>query len=148
MPGLGPGAPSCWLIKIGDTRSCPVPNNFGEIEGSDARISSCNEKTAYRIAGAAEESSMAEGVVARVLACSGWYDGDSEACKKTENFGDFLLSDFARLRQVPGTPPPLPENLLSDCTENCPLRPCEHPGGFGIRKSASNSGHSPLRGSG
>src|SRR2546425_9187218 len=46
------------------------------------------------------------------------------------------------------TPPPLPENLLSDCTENCPLRPCEHPGGFGIRKSASNSGLSPLRGSG
>src|SRR5207244_2758501 len=46
------------------------------------------------------------------------------------------------------TPPPLPENLLSDCTENCPLRPCEHPGGFGIRKSASNSGHSPLRGLG
>src|SRR5437870_4239264 len=26
--------------------------------------------------------------------------------------------------------------------------PCEHPGGFGIRKSASNSGHSPLRGGG
>src|SRR2546427_9465070 len=26
--------------------------------------------------------------------------------------------------------------------------PWEHPGGFGIRKSASNSGHSPLRGSG
>src|SRR5207245_1409225 len=25
---------------------------------------------------------------------------------------------------------------------------CEHPGGFGIRKSASNSGHSPLRGLG
>src|SRR3989475_326810 len=46
------------------------------------------------------------------------------------------------------TPPPLPENLLSDSTENCPLRPCEHPGGFGIRKSASNSGHSPLPGSG
>src|SRR5438445_135470 len=22
------------------------------------------------------------------------------------------------------TPPPRPENLLSDCTENCPLRPC------------------------
>src|SRR3989449_714225 len=43
------------------------------------------------------------------------------------------------------TPPPRPENLLSDCTENCPLRPREHPGGFGIRKSASNSGHSPLR---
>src|SRR5256712_11018288 len=29
----------------------------------------------------------------------------------------------------PPTPPPLPENLLSNCTENCPLRPCEHPGG-------------------
>src|SRR2546422_313518 len=26
--------------------------------------------------------------------------------------------------------------------------PCEHPGGFRIQKSASNSGHSPLRGSG
>src|SRR2546422_5952490 len=26
--------------------------------------------------------------------------------------------------------------------------PCEHPGGFGIRKSASNSRHSPLRGLG
>src|SRR5438445_490281 len=26
--------------------------------------------------------------------------------------------------------------------------PCEHPGGFGIRKSASNSGHSTLRGLG
>ena len=25
------------------------------------------------------------------------------------------------------TPPPLPENLLSDCTENCPLRPLRAP---------------------
>src|SRR5437899_1172298 len=46
------------------------------------------------------------------------------------------------------TPPPLPENLLSDCTENCPLRPCEHPGGSESEKSASHSGHSPLRGLG
>src|SRR2546426_11953466 len=46
------------------------------------------------------------------------------------------------------TPPPLPENLLSDCTENCPLCPLRAPRRFGIRKSASNSGHSPLRGSG
>src|SRR5207245_1530962 len=46
------------------------------------------------------------------------------------------------------TPPPLPENLLSDCTENCPLRPLRAPRRFGIRKSASNSGHSPLRGLG
>src|SRR3989454_10567947 len=44
------------------------------------------------------------------------------------------------------TPPPLPENLLSDCTENCPLRPLRAPRRFGIRKWASNSGHSPLRG--
>src|SRR5437870_8174980 len=53
----------------------------------------------------------------------------------------------SRLGGLP-TPPPRPEHLFSDCTENCPLRPCEHPGGFGIRKSASNSGHSPLRGLG
>src|SRR3989442_1237126 len=46
------------------------------------------------------------------------------------------------------TPPPLPENLLSDCTENCPPRPLRAPRRFGIRKSASNSGHSPLRGLG
>src|SRR3989454_498355 len=46
------------------------------------------------------------------------------------------------------TPPPPPENLLSDCTENCPLCPLRAPRRFGIRKSASNSGHSPLRGSG
>src|SRR2546425_348457 len=49
-----------------------------------------------------------------------------------------------------GSPPrPLRQKICySDCTENCPLRPCEHPGGFGIRKSVSHSGHSPLRGSG
>src|SRR5712691_1499595 len=70
------------------------------------------------------------------------------------------ISPFFLAPAAPGTPtrrhalgrlpapPPLPENLLSDCTENCPLRPCERPGGFGIRKSASNSGHSPLRGLG
>src|SRR5207245_1804629 len=46
------------------------------------------------------------------------------------------------------TPPLCQKICYSDCTENCPLRPCEHPGGFGIRKSASNSGHSPLRGLG
>src|SRR5947209_20628255 len=101
MPGLGPGAPSCWVIKIGDTRSCPVPNNFGEIEGSDARVSSCNEKTAYRIAGAAEESSMAEGVVARALACRGWSDGGGQACNKTVEFGDYLLVDVVRLGRLP-----------------------------------------------
>src|SRR5947209_4152784 len=39
-------------------------------------------------------------------------------------------------------------NSPADCTENCPLRPLRAPRRFGIRKSASNSGHSPLRGLG
>src|SRR3989442_1465043 len=49
-----------------------------------------------------------------------------------------------------GSPPrPLRQKICySDCTENCPLRPLRAPRRFGIRKSASNSGHSPLRGSG
>src|SRR5712691_9654371 len=49
-----------------------------------------------------------------------------------------------------GSPPrPLCQKICySDCTENCPLRPLGAPRRFGIRKSASNSGHSPLRGSG
>src|SRR5947209_14768860 len=47
------------------------------------------------------------------------------------------------------TPPPLPENLLLRLHRKTALcAPWEHPGGFRIRKSASNSGHSPLRGSG
>src|SRR5437879_4268649 len=70
------------------------------------------------------------------------------------------ISQFFLAPAAPGTPtrpqalgrlpppPPLPENLLSDCTENCPLRPLGAPRRFRIRKSASNSGHSPLRGSG
>src|SRR5437879_4743110 len=67
----------------------------------------------------------------------------------------FLSTCCARAPQLAATPwggsPPRPlcqKICYSDCTKNCPLRPCEHPGGFGIRKSASNSGHSPLRGSG
>ena len=49
-----------------------------------------------------------------------------------------------------GSPPrPLRQKICySDCTENCPLRPLRAPRRFGIRKSASNSGHSPLPGSG
>src|SRR2546427_190191 len=50
-----------------------------------------------------------------------------------------------------GGPPPRPlcqKICYSDCTENCPLCPLRAPRRFGIRKSASNSGHSPLRGSG
>src|SRR2546425_1197646 len=46
------------------------------------------------------------------------------------------------------TPPPLPENLLSDCTENCPLRPCEHPGGSESenRPATRGTAHSEVQG--
>src|SRR5947209_11211230 len=46
------------------------------------------------------------------------------------------------------TPPPLPENLLSDCTENCPLRPLGAPRRFRNPKIGQQLGHSPLRGLG
>ncbi len=75
LPGLGPGAFRSRVIKVGNTRSCPVPNNFREIEASSAGIGFRNQETAYCIAGAAEESSMAERVVPRVLPCSGRYYG-------------------------------------------------------------------------
>src|SRR5438309_964208 len=49
-----------------------------------------------------------------------------------------------------GSPPrPLCQKICYQTAQKTALcAPCEHPGGFGIRKSASNSGHSPLRGSG
>src|SRR2546426_561854 len=75
--------------------------------------------------------------------------------KADANLTHFFSTCCALAPQLAATPwgcsPPRPlcqKICYSDCTENCPLRPCEHPGGFGIRKSASNSGHSPLRGSG
>src|SRR2546425_1199459 len=46
------------------------------------------------------------------------------------------------------TPPPLPENLLLGLHKKLASAPLRAPRRFGIRKSASNSGHSPLRGSG
>src|SRR5713101_362098 len=65
---------------------------------------------------------------------------------------DNLLRLAPQLAATPwgGFPPrPLCQKICySDCTENCPLRPLRAPRRFGIRKSASNSGHSPLRGSG
>src|SRR5947209_18172956 len=75
--------------------------------------------------------------------------------KADANLTNFLSTCCALAPQLAATPwggsPPRPlcqKICYSDCTENCPLRPWEHPGGFGIRKSASNSGHSPLRGLG
>src|SRR5713226_9979775 len=49
-----------------------------------------------------------------------------------------------------GSPPrPLCQKICYQTAQKTALcAPCEHPGGFGIRESASNSGHSPLRGSG
>src|SRR3989442_966990 len=47
------------------------------------------------------------------------------------------------------TPPPLPENLLLGLHRKLPSAPpARAPRRFGIRKSASHSGHSPLRGLG
>src|SRR5437660_108414 len=68
---------------------------------------------------------------------------------------DFFSTCCALAPQLAATPwggsPPRPlrqKICYSDCTENCPLRPLRAPRRFGIRKSASNSGHSPLRGLG
>src|SRR3989454_106043 len=49
-----------------------------------------------------------------------------------------------------GSPPrPLCQKICYQTAQKTALcAPWEHPGGFGIRKSASNSGHSPLRGLG
>src|SRR2546427_823952 len=41
------------------------------------------------------------------------------------------------------TPPPLPENLLSDCTENCPLRPLGAPRRFRNPKIGQQLGAQP-----
>src|SRR5947209_4251787 len=41
------------------------------------------------------------------------------------------------------TPPPLPENLLSDCTENCPLRPLRAPRRFRNPKIGQQLGAQP-----
>src|SRR2546425_1677646 len=41
------------------------------------------------------------------------------------------------------TPPPLPENLLSDCTENCPLCPLRAPRRFRNPKIGQQLGAQP-----
>src|SRR5437870_1795297 len=75
--------------------------------------------------------------------------------KADANLTNFLSTCCALAPQLAATPwggsplRPLCQKICySDCTENCPLRPLRAPRRFGIRKSASNSGHSPLRGSG
>src|SRR5258708_1918890 len=75
LSGLGPGAFGSRVIKIGDPRSCPVSDNFGEIEGAASRIGSGNQKTAYRIARALKKPAMSERVVSRILMGHGRDDG-------------------------------------------------------------------------
>src|SRR2546428_105616 len=66
--------------------------------------------------------------------------------KTDANLTIFLApTPFSQLFQPRPTAKPQQPEASNNNPENTP---CEHPGGFGIRKSASNSGHSPLRGSG
>src|SRR5438445_487217 len=50
--------------------------------------------------------------------------------------------------EAPHPAPSARKSVIRTAKKTALCAPCEHPGGFGIRKSASNSGHSPLRGSG
>src|SRR5712692_7815804 len=50
--------------------------------------------------------------------------------------------------EAPHPAPSARKSATRTAQETALCAPWEHPGGFGIRKSASNSGHSPLRGSG
>src|SRR5207244_4107870 len=75
--------------------------------------------------------------------------------KTDANLTNFLSTCCALAPQLAarpwgGSPPrPLCQKICYQTAQKTALcAPCEHPGGFGIRKSASNSGHSPLRGSG
>src|SRR5713226_6848453 len=52
------------------------------------------------------------------------------------------------LGRLPTPPPSARKSATQTAQKTALCAPCEHPGGFGIRKSASNSGHSPLRGLG
>src|SRR5438445_285452 len=65
---------------------------------------------------------------------------------------DNLLRLAPQLAATPwGGSPPRPsarKSATRTAQETALCAPCEHPGGFGIRKSASNSGHSPLHGKG
>src|ERR1700732_1812100 len=75
LSGLGPGAFGSRVKKIGDPRSCPVADNFREIEGAASRIGSGNQKTADGIAGALDNPAASERVVSRVLMGHGRDDG-------------------------------------------------------------------------
>src|SRR2546422_699275 len=74
---------------------------------------------------------------------------------KTDGNLTFFFSTCCLAPQLAATPwggsPPRPlcQKICYQTAQKTALcAPWEHPGGFGIRKSASNSGHSPLRGLG
>src|SRR5947209_13920560 len=65
--------------------------------------------------------------------------GEGKADANLTNFLSTCAPGTPTRRQALGrlpTPPPPPENLLSDRTKNCPLRPPEHPAGYAIRNPA------------
>src|SRR2546427_300805 len=72
--------------------------------------------------------------------------------RQSHKFFKHLLRLAPQLAARPwgGSPPrPLCQKICYQTAQKTALcAPWEHPGGFGIRKSASNSGHSPLRGLG
>src|SRR5438128_9223325 len=76
--------------------------------------------------------------------------------KADANLTNFLSTDAAgghpnsppRPGEAPHPAPSARKSATRTAQKTALCAPCEHPGGFGIRKSASNSGHSPLRGSG
>src|SRR5713101_2227428 len=63
---------------------------------------------------------------------------------------DNLLRLAPQLAATPwgGFPPSARKSATQTAQKTALCAPCELPGGFGIRKSASNSAHSPLRGIG
>src|SRR5437879_4495916 len=78
--------------------------------------------------------------------------GEGKTDANLTHFFKHLLRLAPQLAATPwgGSPPrPLCQKICYQTAQKTALcAPCEHPGGFGIRKSASNSGHSPLRGLG
>src|SRR5207302_1066806 len=72
--------------------------------------------------------------------------------RQSHNFFKHLLRLAHQLAATPwgGSPPrPLCQKICySDCTENCPLRPCEHPGGSESenRPATRGTAHSEVQG--
>src|SRR2546422_2977445 len=76
--------------------------------------------------------------------------------KNDANLTDFFLAPAAlwhpnsppRPGEAPHPAPSARKSATQTARKTALCAPCEHPGGFGIRKPPSNPGHSPLRVSG